>query len=281
MNRDSEYVYKRPLFLAHTAPATCRFIMPFEKHDTSVNERHSGGHSELPATPGPTGTGLKEALELAQKKLQVVGSATRHDVLNQMTAIMGYNELLRTMVHDEKLLHFLEIEHRASEKIRRIFAYSKVFQSIGSEPPLWQELTRLIHQAREEIDSGTVAVRIDAGTCSIYADPLMVKVFVYILDNAIQHSKRATEIRIRLQPAGNSAILSVEDDGVGVVPEDKEKIFEKGFGKKTGWGLYVTREILAANSMQIRETGTAGTGARFEILIPSNRVRTGTRAPVQ
>ena len=255
--------------------------MPFEKNDKSVNERLSGDQSELPASPERTAAELKPALELAQKKLQVVGSVTRHDVLNQMTAIIGYNELLRTMVQDEKLLHFLEIEHRASEKIRRIFAYSKVFQSIGSEPPLWQELTRLIHQAREEIDIGTVAVRTDACTGSIYADPLMIKVFVYILDNAIQHGKRTSEIRIRLQPADNSAILSVEDDGVGIVPEDKEKIFEKGFGKKTGWGLYVTREILAANSMQIHETGRAGTGARFEIQIPSNRVRTGTGAPVQ
>jgi signal transduction histidine kinase len=255
--------------------------MSSEKNDQSVKGQHSGGHSELLKTPEPTVAMLKEALELADKKLQVVGSVTRHDVLNQMTAIMGYNELLRTMVDDEKLLHFLEIEHRASEKIRRIFAYSKVFQNIGSEAPVWQELARLVWQAREEIDTGMVAVLVDDGTASIYADPLMAKVFAYILENAVLHGKKTTEIRIRLKPADHGAILSVEDNGVGVAPEDKEKIFEKGFGKKTGWGLYITREILAANGMQIRETGTAGTGARFEILMPSGRVRTAPGAPLQ
>jgi len=274
-------VYERSIRPGPMTPAAGRVSMSSEKNNQGVKGEHSGGHGGLPDTPGPTVAGLKEALDRAEKKLQVVGSVTRHDVLNQMTAIMGYNELLRTMVDDEKLLHFLEIEHRASEKIRRIFAYSKVFQNIGSDAPVWQELARLVWQAREEIDTGTVAVLVDNGTASIYADPLVFKVFAYILENAVCHGKKTTEIRIRLEPADHGAILSLEDNGVGVAPEDKEKIFEKGFGKKTGWGLYIAREILAANHMQIRETGTAGTGACFEILVPSGRVRTGPGAPLQ
>lgn len=246
--------------------------------DTTEPIRHGkeqSNNSGQPAPSGPTVAELAQALELARKKLQVVGSVTRHDVLNQLTAIMGYNELLSTMVQDEKLLHFLEIEERATEKIRRIFAYSKVFQNIGAELPRWEKLDMLVKIARDELDTGTVTIRVETGACSIYADPLVAKVFFYLFDNAIRHGQRTTEIRIGLQFMEDGAVLSIEDNGVGVVPGEKEKIFEKGFGKYTGWGLYVAREILAANGMTIRETGETGTGARFEIRIPPDRSRIG------
>ncbi len=64
---------------------------------------------------------LSRDLAFVQKKLQIVGNITRHDILNQMTAIMGYNELLLTMVEDGKLLGFLEIEHRAYYRTPPIF----------------------------------------------------------------------------------------------------------------------------------------------------------------
>ena len=43
----------------------------------------------------------------------------------------------------------------------------------------------------------------------------------------------------------------------------KEQIFERGFGKHTGLGLFLVREILALSGITIRETGGAGRGARF------------------
>jgi signal transduction histidine kinase len=54
-----------------------------------------------------------------------------------------------------------------------------------------------------------------------------------------------------------------------VAPEEKDKIFLKGFGKHTGLGMFLIREILSITGMTIRETGTPGTGVRFEIRIPA------------
>ena len=53
----------------------------------------------------------------------------------------------------------------------------------------------------------------------------------------------------------------------------RRRIFERGFGKNTGLGLFLVREILAITGITIRETGTAGTGARFEITVPRGRYR--------
>jgi signal transduction histidine kinase len=245
---------------------------PTDLRNNNINGVASGTSS--PCEPAPADQ--VRARALAEKKLEIVGSVTRHDVLNQLTAIMGYNELLSTMVQDKEQLQFLEVQRRSSEKMRRIFAYSKVYQAIGEESPRWQTFEMLIKFAREEVDLGTVAIRSEVPACSVFTDMLFLKVLSYLFDNAVRHGKRTTEIRLRLESDGQGAILCIGDDGVGVEDGDKEKIFTKGFGKYTGWGLFVAREILSANGMTIRETGTAGSGACFEIRIPAERIRTGT-----
>ena len=52
--------------------------------------------------------------------------------------------------------------------------------------------------------------------------------------------------------------------------EEKEKIFERGYGKNTGLGLFLAREILSITGITIRETGKPGKGARFEIAVPKD-----------
>ncbi len=54
---------------------------------------------------------------------------------------------------------------------------------------------------------------------------------------------------------------------------EKETIFEKGHGKNTGLGLFLVREILSITCIEIRETGTPGAGARFEIVVPKDSYR--------
>mgnify|MGYP000927591961 FL=1 len=63
------------------------------------------------------------------------------------------------------------------------------------------------------------------------------------------------------------------DDGVGIADEDKIRIFQKGFGKNTGLGLFLIQEILSFTNLTIRERGKMGKGARFEIHIPNQKWR--------
>ena len=97
----------------------------------------------------PTQAELKKSLEFALKKLQIVGSVTRHDVLNQLTAVVGYTELLEMMVEDPKQRSFIEKEKQAIDKIRRQFKFAKDYQNIGTEPHQWQLLKSVINRAIE------------------------------------------------------------------------------------------------------------------------------------
>jgi signal transduction histidine kinase len=247
----------------------------FRERNGWQDERPDPVTSEDTHTPEQEIERLRKELAFLEKKFQIVGSVTRHDILNQMTAIMGYNELVLSMESDEKLRGFLEIERRATEKIRRIFAYSKVYGNIGAEKPRFQKLDALVRMATEEADPGPVKVVLDVHDCSLLLDLQAVKVFAYLFDNAARHGRRTTMIRITLDTSGPAPVLVVEDDGEGIAPEEKEKIFERGYGKQTGWGLFVARDILAMTGMTIKETGTAGKGARFEIAVPKDAIRPG------
>ena len=67
--------------------------------------------------------------------------------------------------------------------------------------------------------------------------------------------------------------LIFQDDGKGISSEEKEMIFKRGYGKNTGYGLYMTREVLGITGLTIVENGEPGKGARFEIMVPAGKFR--------
>jgi signal transduction histidine kinase len=84
-------------------------------------------------------------------------------------------------------------------------------------------------------------------------------------------------IQISSQEIDTGLLIVCEDDGVGISAEDKKKLFTRGFGKNTGLGLFLSREILAITGITITENGIPGKGARFEIAVPKGAYRfTGT-----
>ena len=80
-------------------------------------------------------------------------------------------------------------------------------------------------------------------------------------------------IRISSQESDTNLLIVCEDDGVGISADDKKKLFTRGFGKNTGLGLFLSREILAITGITITENGTPGKGARFEITVPKEMWR--------
>jgi len=88
------------------------------------------------------------------------------------------------------------------------------------------------------------------------------------MERSSWHSKTPTDEEI-----DGTLMVAFEDDGAGVRDDEKEKIFRCGYGKNTGFGLAFSREILSVTGITIRETGTAGRGARFEILVPAGAWR--------
>ena len=134
----------------------------------------------------------------------------------------------------------------------------------------------MLQTAAEKAPLGTVRLENDlpAGE-EVYADPLIAKVFYNLMDNAARYGGRITKIRFAMEEQNGNRILGCEDDGNGIPADEKERIFERGFGRNTGMGLFLAREILLITGISIRETGEPGRGARFEIRVPAGMWRMG------
>jgi len=143
----------------------------------------------------------------------------------------------------------------------------------GVQSPVWQNLNAVCKKAIPA-QSG-IAVTHPPADLEVYADPLLEKVFYNLYDNAMRHGEHVTEIAIGYTPApdGNEVTIPVENNGAGVSPDMKGRIFRRGVGKNTGLGLFLTLEILTLTNITVDETGKPGRGAGFEIRVPREGCR--------
>ncbi|MGA9085651.1 MAG: PAS domain S-box protein [Methanoregula sp.] len=217
---------------------------------------------------------MEEAILRANKKLNLLSGITRHDINNQLQVLNGYIDLLHMTVPDPSFEdHFSHIME-ASSRITTMIRFTKEYEEIGVHAALWQDLHALMNSAVKGATLGQVTLKNDLpASTEVFADPLIVKVFFNLIDNALRHGNRTTTIRFSFEAGNGHGIIVCEDDGSGVPEENKEKIFTRGFGKNTGLGLAISREILDITGITIRETGEPGRGARFEIVVPEEAYR--------
>jgi PAS domain S-box-containing protein len=215
----------------------------------------------------------EEAVQRANKKLNFFSSITRHDILNHLTALKGNLELSRECTSDKGILTFIDKEMAAAEAIQRQILFTRDYQDIGIEPPEWQNVRKVILKSCSSMKLGDVTVTVDITGVEIYADLLLGRVFHHLIDNAIAHGRTATQVRFTCEELFEELVLACEDDGVGIPEDQKERIFNRPHFMGSGLGMFISREILSITGIGIRETGTPGKGARFEIRVPKGVYR--------
>ena len=216
----------------------------------------------------------EEALLLANKKLNLLSSITRHDINNQMTALQGYLTLLKNKLPDPSLSDYFQKAATAAQRISSMIQFTREYEKIGVNAPVWQDSRTMVDTAAQQAPLGRVMVKNDLPSgAEVFADPLVVRVFYNLMDNAARYGGKITTIRFSVEEHDSNHIVVCEDDGDGVPALEKEKIFERGYGKNTGLGLALSREILDITGITIRETGEPGKGARFEMTVPKGAWR--------
>jgi signal transduction histidine kinase len=210
----------------------------------------------------------------ANRQLNLLSGITRHDINNQLTALNLPVDLLRMKISDPALQDCLSQITEASNRIAAMIRFTKIFEEIGAHAAVWQDLRTLVNSAGTDAVPGQVTLKDDLpGGLEVFADPLILKVFFNLIDNALRHGVRVTTIRFSFIAGNEGGIIVCEDDGEGVAADEKERMFDRGFGKNTGFGLAISREILSITGMAIKETGEPGKGARFEITVPKGAWR--------
>ncbi|EHQ36216.1 PAS domain S-box protein [Methanoplanus limicola] len=233
----------------------------------------------------------EEALRIANNKLQMLNSITRHDILNQVTGLHSFIDLTGRKNSEPVISEYLAIMKEAAMTIQNQIEFTGEYNMLGSGDTAWFRLSEVL----EDAAVGPVPVKSECKDIEIFADPMVEKVFYNLYDNTLRHGRGVDEVCISVilpkEPVRDEntdikadysapgdkrdgCVIIWEDNGCGVLDEMKEKIFKRGVGANTGLGLFLIREILAITGITIRENGVHGKGARFEMTVPAGAWRT-------
>ena len=212
----------------------------------------------------------EEELKRANRQLTLLSSITRHDLLNKITVILGNLKIAERKCTEPAQGEYLHKIRNATSAIKSQIEFTRVYQNLGTTEPQWIDLDSVM--PRPYVPS-TVTLDAAVQDIQVRADPMLERVFFNLIDNSVRHGERVTEIRVSSHQSGEDLVVVWEDNGTGIPADEKEQIFERGFGENTGLGMFLAREILALTCITIRETGEPGRGARFEITVPKGAYR--------
>ena len=218
---------------------------------------------------------VENALRQANRQITLMAGITRHDIHNQLMALGGWLELSRASVLDpDRMLELITKEQHIASIIEEQINFTAFFDEMGVKELVWLDPVPLIRRSWSTLPINTVRLDLAVSGIEIFADPLFEKVFYNLFDNALRYGgDTMTTIRVSAHRSDSGLVLNVEDNGTGISVQDKERLFDRGYGKNTGLGLFLVKEILAITAMTIRETGIPGKGARFEIHVPGGTFR--------
>ena len=214
-------------------------------------------------------------------QLNLLSSITRHDILNQLMVLKGYLELSQDTLDDpETVAGFLRKGKDAALAIEDLILFTRQYHDLGVKKPEWQDVETSIARAKANLPLEGIEIGTPGSHYEVCADPLFDRVFYNLIDNALRYGGSGmTGIRFFLQESDNGLTIVCEDDGAGVPEVQKKAIFNREFYKHTGFGLYLSREILGITGITIVENGEPGKGARFEINVPKLMYRSIEQKP--
>jgi PAS domain S-box-containing protein len=215
----------------------------------------------------------ERALEQARKKLGLLNTVIFQDIQSTIFAISAYMQLADSDHGSAKARSYAEKEAFLIHKIISSLNFAKKYQELGVQPSRWQNVNQVFLYAISHLDSLKIARTVRMNNLEIYADPFLENVFFNLIENVFLHGQKVTEISFTYREEATGLFMIFQDNGVGIPAEEKRKIFERGYGKNTGLGLFLIREVLSITGISIQENGIEGEGARFEIHVPKGAYR--------
>jgi signal transduction histidine kinase/ligand-binding sensor domain-containing protein/CheY-like chemotaxis protein len=234
----------------------------------------------------------KESAEKANKAKSAFLANMSHELRTPLNAILGYSALLRD---DPSLIDRhrkeLDIVNRSGEHllglIDDVLDTAKIEAGHARLDSVSVDIVRLVQETMDLMraqaaDKGLKLfqessphvprfIRTDAGK--------LRQVLINLLGNALKFTARGSvTVRLDSSDGGSLLILEVEDTGMGISPEDQDRIFDvfvqagqPSYQKGTGLGLSITRQFIQLMGGQITLRSELGTGSKFRVELPVER----------
>lgn len=211
---------------------------------------------------------------LLNEQLSVTGGFTRHDIRNKLMALTfkAYIAKKRSAQNPEVLSCLTDIEE-ISNNIARLLEFANTYEQLGTQEQTIINVGKMVADAASLfVDLKGVTVINECTDFEVKADAMLMELFHNMIDNSLKYgSPKITKIKVhnRINQEGATELI-YEDNGNGIAPEIKARLFQKGVTTKgTGYGLWLIRRICEMYGWSIQETGEYGQGVRFVIKIPN------------
>ena len=233
-----------------------------------------------------------------QQRLAAVGemaAGIAHEIRNPLASMAGSIQILRDelpLTPDQSQLMDIVLREsdRLNETIRSFLAYARPQRAAAAEMDVRRVITdtaRLLENNAEVADTHVIEVDVPSEPVSYHADEAQVRQIVWNLaTNGLRAMPDGGRLRLSVRRAASAGsgqdevIIAVQDEGVGIAPEDVDGIFQPfrgGFTRGTGLGLSIVHRIASDYGGEVRVTSQPGKGTTVEVGLPAGRVEPSTR----
>ncbi|MCO8252605.1 ATP-binding protein [Haladaptatus sp. AB618] len=206
-------------------------------------------------------------VERQNERLERVGHTIAHDLRNPLNIAKGYLDLERSNGDGEYFDNVERAHDRMEEIIDDVLSMARHDQPERFET---LDLARIAERAWENVETKSAIVSIEVGTVFVRANEgQLSSVFENLFRNAIEHAGPTAAIEVGwIENGRTSGTLYVEDDGDGIPPTERTRVFEHGYSTRadgTGAGLSIIADIAERHGWEVSATAGDQHGARFQI----------------
>ncbi len=233
---------------------------------------------------------FEELNSMENYRREFVGNVS-HELKTPIFAIRGFAEtLMNGALEDaavsrsfvDKIVRNADRLANLAKDLSEISKLETGEQRIAAEPFDLRRLTADVVESLESIAAAksiTLSRRVPDAIRPVMGDaPRIRQVLVNLVDNAIKYTNDGGQITVTAAPGEEGTIaIFVEDDGIGIAPEDLPRLTERFFrvdksrsrtAGGTGLGLSIVKHILAAHDEVLRVESRVGQGSRFGFNLP-------------
>jgi signal transduction histidine kinase len=267
-----------------------------QNYTISVEVRSEDEMGRLARTFNNMCESIRQAREdlIRQERISTIGRLSGsivHDLRNPLAAIYGGSEML--VDTDLPPAHVKRLAGNIYRASRRIQELLQDLLNVSRGKSLPSELCRLREVAAAAFDSLAASAEAQRVHVTISVAPeielplersRMERAFVNLIGNAIEAMPDGGEIVISAVPKGDCVVVQVQDNGPGIAPEIRSKLFQPfvSAGKRNGLGLglALTRQTVVDHGGDMWVESEPGKGARFSFRLPGAHVAQPQSLPV-
>ena len=237
-----------------------------------------------------------------QQRLAAVGemaAGIAHEIRNPLASMAGSIQILRDelpLTPDQSQLMDIVLREsdRLNDTIRNFLAYARPQRATVADMDVRRVVTdtaRLLENSAEVADNHRIEVDVPAEPVAYRGDEGQIRQIVWNLaTNGLRAMTGGGRLRLSVRRTDTATpdarpgevVISVQDEGVGIAPEDIDGIFQPfrgAFGRGTGLGLSIVHRIVSDYGGEVRVLSNRGEGTTFEVGLPMAHESDSSRTP--